>query len=138
MVRVRYSRATEDAGGAEGPEVWARVATPHGGEGGGMVTLPEIGDEVLVVFENGDPFNDTLSGDDDADLIYGQAGDDTINGGIGVDTCYQGTGSGPVLNCEVPAPPAAPAAASGFPATKRYTLRHPPTTPAPRSSPCSA
>lgn len=35
--------------------VWARVATPLAGNGRGVHFLPEIGDEVLVAFERGDP-----------------------------------------------------------------------------------
>lgn len=33
---------------------WARVVTPGGGTGRGLVQLPEVNDEVLVGFENGD------------------------------------------------------------------------------------
>ena len=38
----------------EGPELWARVVTPLGGEDRGLCLLPEIGDEVLVAFTTGD------------------------------------------------------------------------------------
>jgi uncharacterized protein involved in type VI secretion and phage assembly len=34
-----------------GAIVWARVCRPFGG----TATLPQVGDEVLVVFEHGDP-----------------------------------------------------------------------------------
>ena len=34
---------------------WARVVTLGGGSGRGLVVLPEVGDEVLVGFEGGDP-----------------------------------------------------------------------------------
>jgi uncharacterized protein involved in type VI secretion and phage assembly len=34
---------------------WARIATPMAGKTGGFYCLPEIDDEVLVVFEQGDP-----------------------------------------------------------------------------------
>jgi uncharacterized protein involved in type VI secretion and phage assembly len=33
---------------------WARVSTPMAGEGMGMYFLPDVGDEVLVQFEQGD------------------------------------------------------------------------------------
>ncbi|MGH3004549.1 MAG: phage baseplate assembly protein V [Gaiellaceae bacterium] len=36
-------------------EVWARVATPLAGDGRGVHFFPEVGDEVLVAFEGGDP-----------------------------------------------------------------------------------
>lgn len=38
----------------DGP-VWARVATPFAGNNRGMFFLPDVGDEVLVTFLNGDP-----------------------------------------------------------------------------------
>lgn len=34
---------------------WAPVAMPHAGHGRGMYFMPEIGDEVLIAFEQGDP-----------------------------------------------------------------------------------
>jgi uncharacterized protein involved in type VI secretion and phage assembly len=34
---------------------WARIASPMGGKDRGWVLRPEIGDEVLVAFEHGDP-----------------------------------------------------------------------------------
>jgi phage protein D/phage baseplate assembly protein gpV len=34
---------------------WARVVQPGAGKGRGMVSLPEVGDEVLVAFQMGDP-----------------------------------------------------------------------------------
>lgn len=33
---------------------WARLLTPHAGNGRGMMFLPEVGDEVLVIFEAGE------------------------------------------------------------------------------------
>lgn len=43
-----------DAGG-EGYEAWARLATLFAGRDRGSWFLPEVGDEVLVAFEQGDP-----------------------------------------------------------------------------------
>lgn len=40
--------------GAEIESFWARLATPGGGKERGMLYMPEIDDEVLVVFEHGD------------------------------------------------------------------------------------
>jgi uncharacterized protein involved in type VI secretion and phage assembly len=34
---------------------WARLVTPMAGKGRGLFLRPEVGDEVLVAFENGDP-----------------------------------------------------------------------------------
>jgi type VI secretion system secreted protein VgrG len=49
-IRVRYR--WQDSG-----EVthWIRYLTPHSGHERGMLFLPEVGDEVLVAFEQGDP-----------------------------------------------------------------------------------
>lgn len=40
--------------GHDGP-VWARVACPFAGDNRGAFLLPDVGDEVFVVFVNGDP-----------------------------------------------------------------------------------
>ena len=48
-VKVKYPWLT-----AKEESPWARVATPFGGSGRGMFFLPEVDDEVLVVFEQGD------------------------------------------------------------------------------------
>jgi uncharacterized protein involved in type VI secretion and phage assembly len=48
-VKVSYPWMGDDA---ESP--WARVVTPMAGGDRGMVFRPEVGDEVLVVFEHGD------------------------------------------------------------------------------------
>ena len=39
----------------ENSSCWIRVAQPIGGTGGGFFWLPELGDEVIVAFEEGDP-----------------------------------------------------------------------------------
>ncbi len=39
----------------DGETGWARMVTPHAGEDRGFMFMPEIGDEVLVAFEHGDP-----------------------------------------------------------------------------------
>ncbi len=49
-VRVQYRWS-----GGDEQSYWARLATPHTGNGRGMMFIPEIGDEVLVVFLAGDP-----------------------------------------------------------------------------------
>lgn len=38
-----------------GESNWAPVAMPHAGDGRGLYFMPEIGDEVIVAFEQGDP-----------------------------------------------------------------------------------
>ncbi|HEX8455183.1 MAG TPA: phage baseplate assembly protein V [Longimicrobium sp.] len=49
-LRVRYRWQDQPA-----RTLWMRVATPHAGNGRGMLFLPEVGDEVVVAFEQGDP-----------------------------------------------------------------------------------
>ena len=39
----------------DGAASWARLSVPHAGGNRGFLFLPEIGDEVLVGFEHGDP-----------------------------------------------------------------------------------
>lgn len=46
-VKVRFTDTDQD--------LWAGVATPLAGNGRGVHFLPEVGDEVLVAFEGGDP-----------------------------------------------------------------------------------
>jgi type VI secretion system secreted protein VgrG len=39
----------------EGATAWTRMMTPYTGKDRGLMFLPEVGDEVVVAFENGDP-----------------------------------------------------------------------------------
>lgn len=41
---------------------WARIAQPYAGDGRGTFWLPEVGDEVCVVFDGGDPNNPYILG----------------------------------------------------------------------------
>ena len=52
-VQVRL-HSFDGASGHDGP-VWARVAAPFAGRDRGAFLLPDVGDEVFVVFTNGDP-----------------------------------------------------------------------------------
>lgn len=45
--------------------------------------------------------NDDLFGFKGDDAIFGGGGNDFMNGGTGTDNCFQGSGSGPVKNCEI-------------------------------------
>lgn len=51
MGRIRVRYPWMDEGERTG---WIRVAAPHAGNGRGLFLLPEVGDEVLVLFEQGD------------------------------------------------------------------------------------
>ncbi len=65
--------------------------------------------------------NDFLAGQAGPDVLFGGAGFDRLDGGIGVDACYQNTGHGPHVRCELPksvfAPPAPPAPPAPTPKT---------------------
>ena len=58
---------------------------------------------------------DRLFGGVGNDLLSGQASNDLLGGGPGTDTCYQGTGSGTEVSCELPAAPVAPPAPPALP-----------------------
>ena len=57
-----------------------------GGSGGDLIDGGGGGDDIFGYRGN--------------DLIRGGDGNDFINGGAGTDRCYQGSGSGPIRNCE--------------------------------------
>ena len=48
---------------------------------------------------------DRLFGQGGPDLLLGGPGNDRLVGGAGIDTCYQNSGQGPLLQCELPAAP---------------------------------
>ncbi len=53
-IKVKLAWAP-DAGGGAGYEAWARMTTLFAGDNRGSWFLPDVGDEVLVAFEHGDP-----------------------------------------------------------------------------------
>lgn len=53
-VKIRLDWAP-DAGGGDGYAAWARMATLFAGDNRGSWFIPDVGDEVLVAFEHGDP-----------------------------------------------------------------------------------
>lgn len=53
-VKIRLDWAP-DADGGDGYAAWARMATLFAGDNRGSWFIPDVGDEVLVAFEHGDP-----------------------------------------------------------------------------------
>ncbi len=54
LARVRVRILSADGVGDQDGPIWARVAVPFAGSGRGAFLLPDVGDEVLVSFVNGD------------------------------------------------------------------------------------
>ena len=54
LARVQVIMLACDRVAGQGAAVWARVAVPFAGGGRGAFLLPDVGDEVLVVFVDGD------------------------------------------------------------------------------------
>ena len=46
----------------DGPAHWARMISPHAGPDRGFMMMPEVGDEVGVMFEDGDPERPVIVG----------------------------------------------------------------------------
>ncbi len=61
-VRVKFPTLGTATAGEEIESFWARVAAPFAGAQRGMMFYPEIGDEVLVGFEDGDPAHAVIVG----------------------------------------------------------------------------
>ncbi len=59
-VKVKYPWMPSSGGGIESD--WVRVAAPGAGKNRGFYWIPEVGDEVLVAFEHGDPHRPYIVG----------------------------------------------------------------------------
>jgi uncharacterized protein involved in type VI secretion and phage assembly len=55
LARVQVRLLAWDGVGEQDAPVWARVASPFAGSSRGGFFIPDVGDEVLVTFVNGDP-----------------------------------------------------------------------------------
>jgi uncharacterized protein involved in type VI secretion and phage assembly len=108
-VQVRIFNA-DGIDSQDGP-VWARVAVPFAGSGRGAFFIPDIGDEVLVIFLSGDPrfpvvIGGLWNGHDTAPDSFGGSGDSvdrwTITGKAGTKIAIIEDASGPTIEFTTP------------------------------------
>lgn len=81
LARVQVRLYNFDGVGEQDAPMWARVATPFAGKDYGAFMLPDVGDEVLVQFINGDSRYPVVTGS----LWNGQASPPDTLGGDRVD-----------------------------------------------------
>jgi uncharacterized protein involved in type VI secretion and phage assembly len=91
--------------------VWARVAVPFAGSNRGAFFIPDVGDEVLVIFLNGDPrfpvvIGGMWNGADTAPDSFGGSGDSvdrwTITGKAGTKIAIVEDSTGPTIEFTTP------------------------------------
>ncbi len=91
--------------------VWARVAVPFAGNNRGAFFMPDVGDEVLVVYMAGDPrfpivIGGLWNGHDSAPDAFGGSGDSvdrwTITGKAGTKISIVEDSSGPTIEFQTP------------------------------------
>ncbi len=109
-VQVRIYN-TDGVNDQDGP-VWARVAVPFAGGNRGGFFIPDVGDEVVVVFLAGDPrfpiiVGSLWNGADSAPETLGGSGDSvdrwTITGKAGTRLAIVEDSSGPTIKFSTPA-----------------------------------
>jgi uncharacterized protein involved in type VI secretion and phage assembly len=80
LSRVQIRLLSFDQAGNQDAEIWARVALPFAGDNRGAFLIPDVGDEVLVTFVNGDTrfpivIGSMWNGDTEVPEQLGGAGD---------------------------------------------------------------
>lgn len=107
QVRIYNTDGVDDQ---DGP-VWARVAVPFAGGNRGAFFIPDVGDEVVVVFLAGDPrfpviVGSLWNGKDSAPETLGGSGDTvdrwTITGKAGTRIAIVEDSSGPTISLTTP------------------------------------
>src|SRR5271165_6402648 len=107
QVRLYNVDGINDQDGA----VWARVVVPFSGDNRGAFFIPDVGDEVLVVYLCGDSrfpvvLGGLWNGHDSAPDSFGGAGDSvdrwTITGKAGTKISIVEDSSGPTIEFETP------------------------------------
>jgi uncharacterized protein involved in type VI secretion and phage assembly len=107
QVRVYNTDGINDQDGA----VWARVVVPFAGDNRGAFFIPDVGDEVLVVYLSGDPrypvvLGGLWNGHDSAPDSFGGSGDSvdrwTITGKQGTKIAIIEDSSGPTIQFTTP------------------------------------
>ena len=105
-----YLYNTHGVSGQDGP-IWARVATPFAGNNRGAFFMPDVGDEVLVIFLSGDPrfpvvIGGLWNGADKAPDSFGGSGTSvdrwTITGKAGTKIAIIEDSSGPMIELTTP------------------------------------
>ena len=108
-IQVRLFNA-DGINGQDGP-VWARVAVPFAGNNRGAFFIPDVGDEVLVVYLAGDPrfpvvLGGLWNGHDSAPDQFGGSGDSvdrwTITGKAGTKIAIIEDSTGPMIQFTTP------------------------------------
>jgi uncharacterized protein involved in type VI secretion and phage assembly len=109
--RVQVRIFNTDGVNDQDAPVWARVAVPFAGENRGSFFIPDVGDEVVVMFLAGDPrfpivVGSLWNGQDSAPETLGGSGDSvdrwTITGKAGTRIAIVEDNSGPTIKFSTP------------------------------------
>lgn len=109
--RIQIRAYNVDGATDQDAPVWARVAVPFAGDNRGVFFIPDVGDEVLVVYLSGDPrfpvvVGSMWNGHDSAPDSIGGSGDSvdrwTITGKAGTKIAIVEDSTGPTISFTTP------------------------------------
>ncbi|MGA8532754.1 MAG: phage baseplate assembly protein V [Candidatus Tumulicola sp.] len=109
--RIQIRAYNVDGATDQDAPVWARVAVPFAGDNRGAFFIPDVGDEVLVVYLSGDPrfpvvVGSMWNGHDSAPDSIGGSGDSvdrwTITGKAGTKIAIVEDSTGPTISFTTP------------------------------------